>query len=73
MVVGVVGLSVVSFFAIVIGTWRGMDSNDFANGLWPLVSVTPLIGLPLGIILIVALLVVSTAGRGKKKNDESAE
>jgi len=72
MVAGIVGLSVVSFFAIVIGTWQGMGSEDFAVGIWPIVTVTPLIGLPLGIILIISLLIVSTVRRSKKKNDESS-
>lgn len=73
MVAGIVGLSVVSFFAIVIGTWQGMSSDDFTAGIWPIVTVTPLIGLPLGIVLIISLLIVSTLRRSKKRNDESSE
>ena len=63
MVVGIVGLSVIAFFAIIIATWLGFDRTDFAVGVWPSVTMMPLIGLPLGFVLIIALLVVSTKRR----------
>lgn len=63
MVVGIVGLSVLSFFAIIIATWMGFERADFAAGLWPTISMMPLIGLPVGFLLILTLLVVSTKRR----------
>jgi len=63
MVAGIVGLSVVAFFAIVIGTWTGMESDDFSAGIWPTVTLLPLFGLPIGFVLIFALLIVSTRRR----------
>lgn len=62
-VAAVIGLSVAAFFAIIIGTWSGMQSADFAVGLWPTITLLPLFGLPLGFIAIIALLVVSTRRR----------
>lgn len=63
MVAGIVGLSVVAFFAIIIGTWTGMESDDFSSGIWPTVTLLPLFGLPIGFVLIFALLIVSTRRR----------
>jgi TRAP-type C4-dicarboxylate transport system permease small subunit len=66
----VIGLSVVSFFAIIIGTWNGMTAADFGKGLWPLVAGIPYVGLPLGILLILTI-VVSSARRRSRAARES--
>jgi len=63
MVVGIVGVSVVAFFAVIIGTAVGMERDDFTQGLWPVVSMLPLIGLPIGFVMIMVLLFVSTKRR----------
>ena len=63
MVAGVIGLSVLSFAAIIIATWSSFGQADFGEGLWPIVTMIPLMGLPLGFVLIIALLVVSTRRR----------
>ena len=63
MVAGVIGLSVLSFAAIIIATWSGFGQADFGEGLWPIMTMIPLMGLPLGFVLIIALLVVSTRRR----------
>jgi hypothetical protein len=62
-VAAVIGLSVVAFLAIIIGTWQGMTSSDFGEGVWPSVTLVPLFGLPLGFVFIIVLLVVSTRRR----------
>ena len=63
MIAGVIGLSVLAFFAIIIATWMGLDRTDFGAGLWPIITMIPLMGLPLGFVLIIGLLVVSTRRR----------
>lgn len=63
MIAGVIGLSVLAFFSIIIATWSGFDRTDFGAGLWPIITMIPLMGLPLGFVLIIALLVVSTRRR----------
>ena len=63
MVGATIGLSVLSFFAIIIATWAGFGAGDFGSGLWPTITMVPLIGLPIGFVLIIALLVVSTRRR----------
>jgi hypothetical protein len=62
-IVVAIGLSVASFLGIIIGTWSGMSAADFGTGFWPAVAWTPYIGLPLGIILIIALVLSSARRR----------
>lgn len=73
MVAGIVGLSIIAFFAVIIGTWAGMTRDDFTVGIWPTLWVLPQFGLPLGFVLIFALLIVSTRRRraGEANNDGS--
>jgi ABC-type dipeptide/oligopeptide/nickel transport system permease component len=63
MVVGIVGVSIIAFFAVILGTYTGMEREDFASGIWPVVSMLPLIGLPTGFVIILVLLAVSTRRR----------
>ncbi len=69
MILGIVAVSLICFVAIIVATATGMSREDFAQGLWPVVSVIPLIGLPLGMILIIALLLVSIRRRGRAAKD----
>ncbi|WP_336646506.1 multidrug ABC transporter ATPase [Microbacterium sp. USHLN186] len=62
---GLAAASVISFFAIIIGTAVGMDQDSFAEGLWPFVAALPLYGLPLAFVMIIALLILSWARRGR--------
>ncbi len=63
MVVGIVGVSIVAFFAVIIGTALGMERDDFTQGIWPITTMLPLIGLPVGFVLVLILLFVSTKRR----------
>jgi len=58
-------LSVICFFAIIIGSATGMDQDAFANGIWPVVAAIPLWGLPAAFIMIIALLVMSFVRKGR--------
>ena len=73
MMVGVVALSVLAFFAIIAGTWQGMDSEAFSTGVWPAITMTPLFGLPVGFVLIITLLIVSTRRRRALGTDDTSE
>jgi FtsH-binding integral membrane protein len=65
MVAALVGLSVLAFVAVLIGTASGVGANDgFSQGGWPIILVLPLIALPLGFLLLIALLVTSGVRRG---------
>jgi len=58
-------LSVICFFAIIIGTAVGMKQADFAHGAWPIVGVFPFWGLPIAFGMIVVLLIMSFVRRGR--------
>lgn len=69
MVASVIVLSLASFVALIAGTAAGMGPVDFATGIWPAVTILPLIGLPIGFVLIIVLLVVSVIRRGRAAKD----
>jgi uncharacterized RDD family membrane protein YckC len=56
MIAGIIGLSVVCIFAILIGALLGVTSEQYATGLWPIVRVLPIPGFIAGFVLIFVLL-----------------
>lgn len=67
MVAGVVGLSILAFLSIIIGTAAGAGANDgFSKGVWPVIIWLPYFGLPLGVLLLVGLVVTSALRRGRE-------
>jgi hypothetical protein len=67
MVAGVVGLSILAFLAVILGTAAGIGDNDgFSQGVWPAVLTLPLFGLPLGFVLIIALMISSGLRRARE-------
>ena len=69
MVAAIIVLSLASFVALIVATSIGLGRDDFAQGIWPIVTILPLIGLPIGFVLIIALLVVSAVRRGRAAKD----
>jgi len=69
MVVSAIGLSIIAFLAVIIGTAAGV--TDFSGGVWPVAIVLPAIGLPLGLALVIALIIVSGVRRGREARDAS--
>jgi hypothetical protein len=67
MVASAIGLSIISFIAIIVGTAVGV--RNFGEGIWPLVFVLPLVGLPIGLVLMIALIVISALRRGRETRD----
>ena len=65
MSLGIALLSIICFFAIIIGTGTGMEQSDFATGIWPMVAAIPLFGLPIAFLLIIALLIMSFVRRAR--------
>lgn len=67
MVAATVGLSIIAFFAVMIGTLAGVGADDgFSQGIWPYVLVLPMIGLPIGFLLLIALLIVNGIRRSRE-------
>ena len=67
MVASAVGLSLICIVAVIIGTAVGI--RNFNEGLWPLVIVLPAPGLLIGLVLIIALIVISSIRRGREAKD----
>lgn len=63
MMIAMLAVAVVSFFALIAGTFAGMTSAAFSVGVWPAVVIAPLVALPLAIVLIIVLVVVSARRR----------
>ncbi len=64
---GLVILSIVCFFVLIIGTWLGAGPDQGSGkGIWPTVELLPLAALPLAFLLIIALLVVSLVSRSRQ-------
>ena len=61
MVAAAIGLSVLAFLAVILGTLFGV--RDFGQGLWPTIIFLPIVGLPIGLIIMIVLLVISTRRR----------
>lgn len=66
MFIAVVGLSIVAFLAIMIGSASGADLE---TGIWPTVLVLPLFGLPFAFLLIIALILASIVRRRRMAGD----
>ena len=61
------GLSILAFVAVIIGTATGAGADGgFGRGVWPIVLTLPLFGLPLGFLLIIALLVMTGVRRSRE-------
>ena len=69
MVASAIGLSIVCFLAIIIGTAAGLKSADFSGGAWPVIFVLPLLGLPAGLVLMIVLIIISGLRRGRDAKD----
>ena len=66
MVAGIIVLSLASFVAVIIATASGLEPRDFTSGVWPVITVLPLIGLPIGFLLLIALLIVNGVRRSRE-------
>lgn len=66
MVAGVIGVSIIAFLAVIIGTASGLTQTDLGTGAWPVVVLFPLIGLPIAFILIIVLLITSSVRRSRE-------
>jgi uncharacterized membrane protein len=61
MVAASIGLTLVCFAATLIASATG--TTDFGAGIWPAVVILPLIGLPVGFVLLVILVVINWSRR----------
>lgn len=64
----IVGLSVACFLAVIVGTATGMTAPDFESGIWPIVMILPLFGLPIAFIMIIAVLILNARRRRAQRS-----
>ena len=70
MIAGIVGLSIVAFLTVIIATASGLPGNEFTGGFWQAVALLPGVGLPIGFLLIIALIVISGLRRSREAKTE---
>ena len=63
MTVTIIGLSIIAIFAVLFG---GLAQADFTSGIWPMVAVLPIVGLPIGLVFMIVLLIVSGRRRARE-------
>jgi hypothetical protein len=69
MVASAIGLSILAFVAVLIAGFAGLTTAAFGSAPWPTVIILPTIGLPIGLALLIALVVVSGVRRGREAKD----
>ena len=69
MVAAAIGLSILCFIIVIIATAAGL--KNFGTPPWPTVILLPAIGLPIGLALMIALIIVSGLRRGREARDAS--
>ena len=65
MIAGIVGLSIVAIFVVLIGTGAGL-SRIASAPLWQALTLFPFVGLTVGFLMIITLLVVSARRRSRE-------
>ncbi len=63
MAFAVIGLSLLAIVAVLIAGAAGIATG---SGIWVTVSILPLIGLPIGLLLLIAFIVVSAVKRSRQ-------
>ncbi|MBX3079848.1 MAG: multidrug ABC transporter ATPase [Cryobacterium sp.] len=67
-----VGLALICFIAVIVGTTLGAGADDgFSHGIWPTVFFVQYYGLPLAFLLIIALLVSNAVRRSRAAKGET--
>ena len=65
-VAAIIGLSLVGIAAVLIANAAGMSRGDFTKGVWPMITVLPLFGLPIAFLLLIVLLIVTFRSRKRQ-------
>ena len=66
MIVSTIALTIVAIIATIIAAGTGLDASV---GLWPAITLLPMIGLPAAIILIIVLVTSSAIRRSRAARD----
>jgi hypothetical protein len=69
MIASAIGLSIICFIVVIAATAAGV--KNFGTPPWPTVIILPAIGLPIGLALMIALIIVSGLRRGREARNAS--
>lgn len=72
MAAAVTGVALIALVALLVAAAAGMIGTDFREGIWPVVGLLPLVGFPLAMMLILALLILATVRRARSTQSGSA-
>ncbi|KQZ10651.1 hypothetical protein ASD23_00260 [Agromyces sp. Root1464] len=72
MFAAIVGLSIICFFAVMIGTLSGVAVDEMSSGIWAVVTMLPWFGLPIAFVLLIVLLIVNGVRRGRAARSGSS-
>lgn len=64
MVISTIGLTILSFLAVILGT--GIFHAVVSEGIWPVIVVLPLVALPLAFIFMITLLAINFRRRRRE-------
>ncbi len=74
MIAAIVGLSILAFAAVIIGSTSGALAGDGSTqGLWPAITIFPLIGLPVGFLMIIALFILNARTRARQNRESNSD
>ncbi|MFC4223820.1 hypothetical protein [Lysinibacter cavernae] len=72
MVAGIIGVSILSFIAVLVASFSGVGREAFAAGMWPVIVAITYVGLPVGFILIVVLMILGIIRRKREANQNGS-
>jgi hypothetical protein len=68
MAATVVGLSILSMIGVFVA---GLAKVDTGQGIWVAVALLPLLGLPIGILLMIGAIIVNAVRRSRSSRSSS--
>ena len=72
MIAGIIGLSIVSIFVVLIGSGAGLRQTG-PSGLWQALTLLPFVGLTVGFMLIISLLIIGAHRRSREAQASASE
>lgn len=70
-IAGIVGLSIVAIFVVLIGTGAGLRQSG-PTALWQALTLFPFVGLTVGFLMIITLLIVGARRRSREAEAEAS-
>lgn len=69
MALAIIIISIIAIFAVLIAGGAGLTKAEAQQGIWPTVTLLPLVGLPIGFILIFVLIITNMRRRSRESRE----